>query len=266
MVRRYAAAAPTGVEVIESEIMRPARSPIEVFKGTAPSVVSTLCAAHHQRRIVSDPAEDLGSTSPWPNNLPVEASLDKLTGGRDGIDGITAEDFIGYDNGLDDRRGLMTLEFVDEVGVIRSPTPFRSKSMPVPEARSYVQHIHDAMIGICERSQDRFAILDAPDTRDIEEVRRMRQRLNTSFAAIYFPWWSSPVQTVRSTKFRRRASSLVSARTEQVEWRSQRRLPTSRSGLTQLTLPLSGMITLDAQLNRPRHQHDSGDDGTRNCI
>ena len=31
--------------------------------------------------------------------------------------------------------------------------------MSVPEARAFVQRIHDAMIDLCEQTQDRFAIL-----------------------------------------------------------------------------------------------------------
>ena len=242
VVRRYAAAAPTYVEVIEFEVYASLRDRREVFKGLQLHPLSRRYAP----RIINEESylirlEDLGSTSPWPNNLPVEASLDKLTGGRDGIDGITAEDFIGYDNGLDDRRGLMTLEFVDEVGVISVPDAMLAyKSMSVPEARSYVQHIHDAMIGICERSQDRFAILDAPDTRDIEEVRRMRQRLNTSFAAIYFPW--VVVAGSNGSQHKVPPSGFVAgvyARTEQSSGVHKAPANEQILGLTQLTLPLS---------------------------
>ena len=220
VVRRYAAAAPTYVEVIEFELYASLRDRREVFKGLQLHPLSRRYAP----RIINEESylirlEDQGSTSPWPNNLPIESPLDKLTGGRDGTEGITAEDFIGYDNGLDDRRGLMTLEHVEELGVICAP---------------------DAMIGICERSQDRFAILDAPDTRDIEEVRRMRQRLNTSFAAIYFPWVM--VAGPNGTQHKVPPSGFVAgvyARTEQQSGVHKAPANEQILGLTQLTLPLS---------------------------
>ena len=135
----------------------------------------------------------------------------------------------------------MTLEHVEELGVICAPDAMLAyRSMSVPEARSYVQHIHDAMIGICERSQDRFAILDAPDTRDIEEVRRMRQRLNTSFAAIYFPWVM--VAGPNGTQHKVPPSGFVAgvyARTEQQSGVHKAPANEQILGLTQLTLPLS---------------------------
>ena len=44
------------------------------------------------------------------------------------------------------------------------------------------------MIDLCERLQDRFAILDGPPTRDIGEVRKWRARTSSSYAALYYPW------------------------------------------------------------------------------
>ena len=44
------------------------------------------------------------------------------------------------------------------------------------------------MISICENQKDRFAILDIPQTKDIEWVRRWRRRTDSSFCAYYWPW------------------------------------------------------------------------------
>jgi len=51
-----------------------------------------------------------------------------------------------------------------------------------------VQRIQDAMVDICENQKDRFAILDLPQTKELEVIRRWRRRTNSSFAAYYFPW------------------------------------------------------------------------------
>jgi hypothetical protein len=59
---------------------------------------------------------------------------------------------------------------------------------PGPEADQLVQRIHDAMINMCENLKDRFALLDLPMARDIEEVRKWRRRYDTSYAALYYPW------------------------------------------------------------------------------
>ena len=48
---------------------------------------------------------------------------------------------------------------------------------PGPQADRDVQRVQDAMIDLCENLKDRFAILDMPPTKDIEEVRKWRRRL-----------------------------------------------------------------------------------------
>src|SRR5207248_1271490 len=112
-----------------------------------------------------------------------------LTDGRDGIEEITAEDFIGYDHGPGARSGLMALGAVDTVSALGVPDAMLSYARnPGPQADLDVQRVQDAMISICENRKDVFAILDAPPTKDIETVRRLRRRLDTSYAAIYYPW------------------------------------------------------------------------------
>jgi hypothetical protein len=44
------------------------------------------------------------------------------------------------------------------------------------------------MIGHCERLQDRFAILDVPPRASYEQCLQWRQMVDTSYAALYFPW------------------------------------------------------------------------------
>jgi phage tail sheath protein FI len=44
------------------------------------------------------------------------------------------------------------------------------------------------MISICENQQDRFAILDIPQSKDIEFVRKWRRRTDSSYCAYYWPW------------------------------------------------------------------------------
>ncbi len=44
------------------------------------------------------------------------------------------------------------------------------------------------MVNLCENLKDRFALLDLPPVRDIEEVRKWRRRYDSSYAALYYPW------------------------------------------------------------------------------
>lgn len=242
IVRPYAASGPTYVEVVEFEVYASLRDRREVFRNLQMSPLSRRNVA----RVVNEQSqliriEDLGATSPLPNNLPRLTQLEKLTGGRDGTEGMTVEDFVGHDNGMDDRRGVLSLGHVEDVGLVLVPDAMLAyQHMTAPQARDHVQRIHDAVIDLCERMQDRFAILDLPDVRDVEEVRRMRQHRDSSFAAYYFPWLVVPGaqdQPVKQPPGGHIAG--VFARSEiQI---GVHKAPANEQifGVTQLTLPLS---------------------------
>ena len=54
------------------------------------------------------------------------------------------------------------------------------------------QRIQDAMVDVCENLKDRFAVLDCPRTRSVEVVKRWRRRVDSSYAAFYWPWIGVP--------------------------------------------------------------------------
>ena len=86
---------------------RDAGSPRGVQGPADASVVAQLRAARGraaQSRLVR--LEDLGTKSPVPHNMPEPLAMTRLTGGRDGIETITPEDFIGHDTGPGERAGL----------------------------------------------------------------------------------------------------------------------------------------------------------------
>ena len=162
----------------------------EVFKGLqmhpssrsyAPRVVS------QRSRLVR--FEDLTTKSPVPHNLPEPLAMTRLTGGRDGIAAITPEDFIGLDFGPGERSGLLALAANEEVALLAMPDAmgfYEREAGPAGELKA--QRLQDQMISICENQKDRFAILDIPQTKDIEWVRRWRRRTDSSFCAYYWPW------------------------------------------------------------------------------
>ena len=63
---------------------------------------------------------------------------------------------------------------------------------PGPAGEMRAQRVQDAMVDVCENLKDRFAVLDCPQTRDVEYVKRWRRRTNSSFAAYYWPWIEVP--------------------------------------------------------------------------
>jgi hypothetical protein len=188
--RRHRAAAPTHLEVMTFEIHVAMRDRREVFKGLqmhptsrnyAPRVVS------QRSRLVR--MEDLATKSPVPHNLPDALPMTRLTGGRDGITAITPEDFIGNDFGPGERTGLLSLAANEEIAILSMPDVMGFyEREPGPAGELKAQRLQDQMISICENQKDRFAILDIPQTKDVEWVRRWRRRTDSSFCAYYWPW------------------------------------------------------------------------------
>jgi hypothetical protein len=188
--RRHRAAAPTHLEVLTFELHVAMRDRREVFKGLqmhpssrnyAPRVVS------QRSRLVR--LEDLHTKSPVPHNLPEPLPMTRLTGGRDGTDAITPEDFIGHDFGPGERTGLLSLAANEEVGLLTIPDAMRFYDKePGPAGELKAQRLQDTLINICENQKDRFTILDIPQSKDVEWVRRWRRRTDSSFCAYYWPW------------------------------------------------------------------------------
>jgi hypothetical protein len=165
IVRRYRAAGPTYLEVLEFEVFASLKDRREAFRGLQLSPLSR----RYVGRVVNEQSqliriEDLHSAAPSPHNLPQAAPAAKLTGGRDGAD-------------------------VEEVAMLACPDAMVAyQRHPGPQADRDVQRIQDAMVDVCENLQDRFAVLDIPPTKDIETVKRWRRRVDSSFAAFYYPW------------------------------------------------------------------------------
>ncbi len=98
-----------------------------------------------------------------------------LTGGRDNLEGMSVDDFVGEDGGASNRTGIQSLEDIDEVSLCLAPGMWSSS-------------IHSALIQHCEVLKDRFAILDPQDGLSVEGIRTFREPLDTKYAALYYPW------------------------------------------------------------------------------
>ena len=191
--RRHRAAAPTYLEVMTFEIHVAMKDRREVFKGLQmhPSSKSYAPRVVSQRsRLVR--VEDMHTKSPVPHNLPEPLAMTRLSGGRDGTELITPEDFIGLDFGPNQRTGLLALAANEEVALFAIPDAMRFYDRePGPAGELKAQRLQDQMIAICENQKDRFSILDIPQSKDIEWVRRWRRRTDSSYAAYYWPWLRS---------------------------------------------------------------------------
>jgi hypothetical protein len=121
--------------------------------------------------------------------MPEQLAMTRLAGGRDGIEAITPEDFVGIDMGPGERAGLLALAANEEVALLAIPDAMRFYDRePGPAGELKAQRVQDQMISICELQKERFAILDIPQSKDIEWVRRWRRRTDSSYCAYYWPW------------------------------------------------------------------------------
>jgi len=149
-----------------------------------------------------------------------------LVGGRDGTAALNYEDFSGPSE-TTERRGLRSLEDVDDVSVVAipdlliqpaeplelapvalpEPDPCALDAPPSPDAEPYVPRLQEAaptieleqvfavqrsLVEHCERQKDRVALLDPPLTPrgvlDLGQIRAWRERFDSSFAALLYPW------------------------------------------------------------------------------
>ncbi len=190
VLRKYRAAGPTYLEVHELEVHTALREKRETFRNLQISPLSR----RYVGRVVNEEStlvrfEDMASKAPLPHNLPQAGAAVRLQGGRDGVGVLTVEDFVGEDRGPGERSGVMALANVEAVSMMAVPDAMLAyKRNPGPAAERDVQRVQDALVDVCENLKDRIAILDAPPTRDLEEVRKWRRRLYSSYAALYYPW------------------------------------------------------------------------------
>ena len=159
-----------------------------------------------------------------------------LAGGADGLALLSTYEYVGEDTDpLDSdevrrlkRRGLRTLELVDEVSVVAvpdvhirpilppeqsplppcapdsclpqtfvpsaSPTPARAPELPPIFSEEQIYLVQAALVQHCEDLRDRVALLDPPasaaldDRQNIGAVRAWRSRFESKYAAFYYPW------------------------------------------------------------------------------
>ena len=125
--------------------------------------------------IAVDDVPDNASTDPFTQPSGADGLNVMLAGGVDGnVPGDS--DYIGIDNGPNQRSGIRALSDIDEISIIA-----------VPGITS--QNVQNEMITHCELLLDRFAILDPEYNLNsaLPDVINQRNRYDSKYAALYFP-------------------------------------------------------------------------------
>jgi phage tail sheath protein FI len=107
---------------------------------------------------------------------------------QNGNDGLRPGATEYYGEAADDsteKTGLLGLEDIEDIAIIAAPgatfdygNGFRS------EADQIIQHL----IGHAERMRYRIAVLDSGEAQTVRDVRAMKARLDSKYAALYYPW------------------------------------------------------------------------------
>ncbi len=109
----------------------------------------------------------------------------ELKGGSDGME-PTSNEYEGVGGLPTDKRktGLKALEDIDEVSIVAAPgstAGFASKTSDVLTTLGL-------LISHAEQMRYRIAVLDSGDQQTIADVRDMRGKIDSSWAAFYYPW------------------------------------------------------------------------------
>ena len=121
-----------------------------------------------------------------PHSAESDRSIDVLlSGGNDGAR-PTADAFQGIANlAAATRTGLRAFEDIEEISIVAAPGATFGFLGGFEEEAS---RIVDLLITHAERMRYRIAVLDSGDGSGVSDVRHMRARFDSTFAALYCPW------------------------------------------------------------------------------
>lgn len=119
------------------------------------------------------------------NSTDVERTVDKLlAGGNDGRR-PTANQYLGnVDPDTNNKFGLLSFEDLEDISIVAAPGATAGYNDNKTDANATV----NALISHAMRMRYRIAVLDAGENLSISEVRDQRAKIDSSYAALYYPW------------------------------------------------------------------------------
>jgi len=115
-----------------------------------------------------------------------ERSVDVvLTGGNDGVRPTFSEYEGTADENTNVKTGLKAFEDIEDISIVAAPgSTFGYEN----GYRSDAATIIGLLISHAQRMRYRIAVIDAGDGQSIAQVRAMRARYDSKYAALYYPW------------------------------------------------------------------------------
>jgi hypothetical protein len=112
----------------------------------------------------------------------LRAARHGLAGGDDGLTTLTDAAYVGLDDREPlNRTGIFSLRNIDDISIVAAPGQVS-------------EQVQQALINHCEEMRYRFAVLDGPAPLNdaLADVQALRQRYDTKYAALYYPWLTIP--------------------------------------------------------------------------
>lgn len=120
-----------------------------------------------------------------PDSTDTARTIDVLLAG--GNDGQLPEptDYIGReDPDTNNKTGLVVFEDIDDISIVAAPGATASYNERETDATAII----NALITHAQRMRYRIAVLDSGEGLSISEVRSQRAKMDSSYAALYYPW------------------------------------------------------------------------------
>lgn len=107
-----------------------------------------------------------------------------LTGGNDGQLPGADEYAGGIDEQTNAKFGLVSFEDLEDISIVATPGATANYADNASQASAII----NALIAHAERMRYRIAVIDSGDNQSVSEVRAMRAKIDSKYAAFYYPW------------------------------------------------------------------------------
>jgi phage tail sheath protein FI len=136
-------------------------------------------------QVLFDANSSLEAALANPDSTDAERSIDLLLdGGNDGQRPV-ATNYEGEILPDDSKTGLRALEDIEDISIVAAPgSTYGFEDDYGPNASTIINNL----ISHAERMRYRIAVLDSGNDQTIASVRAMRAKIDSKYAAFYYPW------------------------------------------------------------------------------
>jgi uncharacterized protein len=119
----------------------------------------------------------------------LESHIDfMLEGGNDGAPPEAAEYEGTADPSKPYKTGLKQFEDLEDISIVAAPGIMANYSKKTDELRASPDTINNLLIAHAQFMRYRIAVLDSGEGQSVGDIRKMRAKMDSTYAALYYPW------------------------------------------------------------------------------